>query len=357
MPGALRSYAVLGGALAFAAAAASPHVSAAETESAVPIVEAPPATFLKGNTHLHSRGSGDASASLSDIEQWYSAAGYDFVVVTDHNVVTDVSSARDLLVIPGVELTRNPGSCDPAPPLPDGKCRMHVNGLFVDPTRELGWERGHSASREAIYARQIAAISDLGGVAQLNHPTWHHGVSGSLLAALARRGMAFVEIANDGFATWNRGDGDYPSTEEIWDEALTAGATVWGIASDDAHHIEPHRGDYPPGGGFVMVRAERTTSAIRAAMLRGDFYSSTGVLLDELDVDDDRIAIAIAAASPGVHTIEWIGDGGTTLRIDRGRFGRYDFDDAPPGTTYVRATITDSAGNTAWLQPVRIGGL
>jgi hypothetical protein len=34
----------------------------------------------------------------------------------------------------------------------------------------------------------------------------------------------------------NQGDKRHPSTEALWDEVLTAGAMVYGVASDDAHH-------------------------------------------------------------------------------------------------------------------------
>ncbi len=37
------------------------------------------------------------------------------------------------------------------------------------------------------------------------------------------------------FATWNQGDADHPSTEQLWDDVLGRGLTLWGVASDDAH--------------------------------------------------------------------------------------------------------------------------
>jgi hypothetical protein len=349
------TFAILGG--AFGVAIGAFAVANAETVAGDD-ASAPPTTFLKGNTHLHSEASGDASASLDEIAEWYSGAGYDFVIVTDHNEVTVPDAAHDVLMIPGVELTRNPGRCEPAPPEPDGGCRLHVNGLFVSPERELAWHRQRSDARVDIYQGQIDAIQAVGGVAQLNHPTWHHGVTPELLADLAERGMAFVEIANAGFPEWNAGDGEHLSTEQLWDRALSAGATVWGVASDDAHHFDPDRwerdGAYPPGGGFVMVRAERDAASIRKAMLRGDFYSSSGVVLDRVDVTDDSITLRVAGESRGRHEIRWIGDGGVVLRTDRGREATFALDDAPENATYVRAVVSDDGGRNAWIQPVRL---
>ena len=34
---------------------------------------------------------------------------------------------------------------------------------------------------------------------------------------------------------WNAGDAKRPSMEALWDAVLTAGGTMWGVASDDAH--------------------------------------------------------------------------------------------------------------------------
>ena len=47
--------------------------------------------------------------------------------------------------------------------------------------------------------------------------------------------------------------------------ALGAGATLWGVASDDAHAYDGV-GRYPAGGAWVMVDAPRDADAIIAAL-------------------------------------------------------------------------------------------
>ena len=182
-------------------------------------------------------------------------------------------------------------------------------------------------------------------------------MDGALLTELGRRGAHFVEIANQALAEWNDGDLDHPSAESIWDQALSAGQTVFGIASDDAHHYDDAAGRrargwpiYPAGTGFVMVRAELSVSALRTAMARGDFYSSTGVYLADIRVTDSTLAIEVA--SPGPHEIAFIGTrdgvGGHVLSRQRGRQAEF----ALPEAGYVRAVITDENGQRAWVQPV-----
>ena len=299
---------------------------------------------------------------------WYVAHGYDFIVVTDHNRVTDYTGSGPLLVLRGIELTHNPGSCEPPPPEPDGKCRIHVNGIGVAATAAaeaagrppaLDWKNGSSPLRVDMYQAAFDKTRELGGISQVNHPTWHWGVDGALLAELSRRGAVLVEIANMGFKTWSAGDDKHPGAEAVWDDALGRGALIWGVASDDAHDYDDLADErqaagarvYPPGGGWVMVRAERTPEAIRAALERGDFYSSTGVTLERAEVLDGALDVAVAVASPGRHQITFVGQGGVVLdRLD-GRSAKFSLDRLTRG--YVRAVVTREDGARAWVQPVR----
>ena len=61
----------------------------------------------------------------------------------------------------------------------------------------------------------------------------------------------------------NLGGGDAPGMEEVWDQLLTAGRRVYGIAVDDAHYFK--RPWDPPraaaGAGWVVVRAPRLEAA------------------------------------------------------------------------------------------------
>ncbi len=79
----------------------------------------------------------------------------------------------------------------------------------------------------------------------------------------------------------------------MWDIANTIrlsslGADpLYGIASDDSHHY--HGGDVKPGRGWIMVRAASLSADdIVQAMRKGDFYSSSGISLEQLDRDQDK---------------------------------------------------------------------
>lgn len=315
--------------------------------------------WLKGNTHTHTGVSGDSQTDPDDVVRWYSEHGYDFVVFTDHNMVTTHPSSDQLLVLPGVELTHNPAHCQPPPPEPNGKCRIHVNALFVreHPTEKLVWQDDKVVDRVGKYQLAFDEARRLGGLIQVNHPNWHWGVNGELLTELARRGAVLVEIANQAFVTWNVGrPGKYPSTEEVWDQALTAGAHIWGVASDDAHNyydvpFQREHGygyGYPPGYGYVMVWARKQPEAIREAMEAGRFYASTGVQLERAEVDDGKLVVEVAPGGFAPYTIVFIGKGGAELaRHEAADSAAYPLVD----DGYVRAVVIDEYGQRAWVQP------
>jgi len=349
-----------GGALA-ARADAGPLVAS-------PASGAAPVGFLKGSTHVHTAYSGDSHTPIDDVVGWYVAHGYDFIVLTDHNRVTGYSGDAPLVVLRGIELTHNPARCDPPPPEPDGKCRIHVNGIDLTAAAAaaeaagrppaLEWKNGSSELRVDMYQAAFDKTRELGGLIQVNHPTWHWGVDGALLAELGRRGAILVEVANMGFPRWSAGDGKHASAEAVWDDALGRGALIWGVASDDAHDYDDLAAErqaagarvYPPGTGWVMVRAARSAEAIRAALERGDFYASTGVTLERAEVLDGALDVSVAAASTGRYDIRFIGPGGAVLDRVAGRSAKFSLHRLASG--YVRAVVTRDDGARAWVQPV-----
>ena len=353
-----------------------PEIQDAEVSSPLPIdaevVEAPPPqepeVWLKGSTHVHARPSGDSSEPIDSVMSWYEQRGYDFIALTDHNRVSEVDGGNThgqiavhlpdaqhkLIVLSGIELTHNPTGC-----LPIGdkskKCRIHVNALGVTarPGGKLEWAERHSHSRVDMYQAGFVAAKALGAaLVQINHPQWFWGMTGDVLAELAKRGAKLVEIANIQFTKWNLGDKDHPSTEQLWDDVLARGLTLWGVASDDAHdYSDPkshHRGKWPAGGGWIEVKARRDPQAIVDAIAAGHFYASTGVELARAEVAGDELVVEVAPAATGAYTIAWI-ENGKVVATDRGMTAHR----ALPASGYLRADVTRDDGTEAWVQPAR----
>ncbi len=327
--------------------------------------------WLKGSTHVHTLYSGDSRTPPSEVVKWYAEHGYDFIVITDHNRVTDDVSADlsggKMVVLRGTELTNNPPVCEPAPLEPKGRCRIHVNALFVsqhpanrpmERPEKIEWRERKSIKRVDLYQAALGKTAELGGLAQLNHPSWHWGVDSALAIELAARGLRFIEIANVAFSKWNGGGGTHVGTEALWDAMLTAGHRVWGVASDDAHHyrdrdieavVKRGRALYPPGGGFSMIRADRNPASIRAAMDAGDFYASTGLLFKRHEVRGNQLVVEIDDPRANAK-IELIGSGGRLLESADGSTARFDL--SGRGSNYVRVRAQAPGGASAWAQPI-----
>lgn len=328
-----------------------PRPAAAAPGVAPGVAEAP---WLKVQLHMHTANSGDSETPVAEALRWYAGRGFDAVVVTDHNFVTAPAAEGAMLAAAGIELTQNLEACEPAPE-PGLQCLLHVNALLVDPGRagRFVFPAATSVRRVDLFGRAIRAAEELGGVAMLNHPNFHYAADAGLLAELAGSGLVLFELANAAIDSNNEGDAAHPSTEALWDAALGRGARLFAVATDDSHHYfdaaaVTARGEtaYTGDRGFVMVQAAKEPAAIRAALRRGDFYASTGVVLRSLRRADG--ALEVEAQGPG--TIEFIGAGGAVLRRVEGTRGRIAL--AEVAGPYVRARVRGPGGATAWTQPL-----
>ncbi len=117
----------------------------------------------------------------------------------------------------------------------------------------------------------------------INHPNFAWSVGANDLAAVQK--AHFVEVFNGHPFTASRGDLDKRPVTRLWDMANAERILernwqpLFGVASDDAH-VESGAREASPGRGWIYVRARSLQPAeLLAAMQRGDFYASTGVRL------------------------------------------------------------------------------
>jgi histidinol phosphatase-like PHP family hydrolase len=319
----------------------------------------PPMQFIKGQTHLHTNNSGDSQTPPKEVAEWYAKRGYDFIVFTDHNVVTAPLKDAPLLTFAGTELTQNSRDCLP-PPLPGEGCFLHMNALFIDaPPSELPWPVANSKERLEIYQRALITTQRMGAIAQLNHPNFYYGADAKIIAEMGRRGVLLLEIANQSFDINNEGDATHPNTEALWDEVLTAGVKMFAVATDDAHHyndakaLEARGEEFFIGDlGFIMVHASRDPKEIKAAITRGDFYSSNGVFVERYENTKEAIEVVVTAKPERRYTVLLIGEGGKIIAKQEGSSARFELSKIKGA--YVRVRVDDDTGKHAWLQPVWI---
>ena len=164
--------------------------------------------------------------------------------------------------------------------------------------------------------------------------------------------LPLIEVYNGHPTVNNRGGGGFESLEQMWDTLLTARRKVYGIAVDDAHHYKQFdKSKSNPGRGWVAVRAASLSrTEILAAIAAGDFYSSTGVELEELTLSAKGIRLKVRQTDTFKYTTEFIGAGGKVLAKVSGLDAHYDL---KKSDQYVRAIVHASNGDDAWVQPVR----
>jgi hypothetical protein len=309
------------------------------------------AEWYRGSTHIHTANSvGDSTPE--EVVKWYREHGYNFVFVTDHQMITDVAPLNakfgvpgQFLVMPGEEVSANFSG-------PAGKIYVHVNAL--NPRQPIVPVNGGSA-RDTLQ-QNLDAIHAAAGLAQINHPNFMWQLNAADIAAV--KGARLLEIMNMQPVVNSFGAGaDAPSVEEMWDRVLSRGVILWGVASDDASEFktrEPNSLEGQPGRGWIVVRAEHLTSRkIMQAIDKGDFYASTGIRLKDYKVEGRQITIEMPDADRYLtkYRTRFLGKDGVVLHETTAASAVY----AIKGNEgYVRADISDSNGKMAWTQPVVI---
>ena len=310
----------------------------------------PEVHWYKGNTHTHTLNS-DGDSTPDDVVRWYRQHGYDFLFVTDHDVVTNVDPLNSLfggdsqfLVIRGEEVTSNFNSPE---------LHVHVNAL--NPNRKIQAQKGIDP-RDTLQ-KDLDVIRATGGLAQINHPNFFWQLTAEDIAAV--KGARLLEIANMHPVVNTLGAGlDAPSAEQIWDQALSRGAVLWGVASDDTHELKEGSlmgtagAGAGPGKGWIVVRAEHlTTAEIMKAIDKGVFYASTGVELEDYAVTSKQITIKLKPHDrfKTKYRVQFFGKNERVLQEETATSSTYSI---KGDEGHVRVRVTDSNGKMAWTQPV-----
>jgi hypothetical protein len=293
------------------------------------------AAWLRGNLHTHTIES-DGDSSPVAVARWYAEHGYDFLVITDHDMITRIGpkGVGELVLIAGEEVT------DHLPQQP-----LHVNAIGL--TKVV--QPQHGKTTVEVLQRNIDAVRAAGGLTLINHPNFGWAIRAEDLLQIDR--ATFLEIASGHPFVNSEGP---PSAESMWDRMLTAGKRIYGVAVDDVHHLlRPWDVDIaPPGKAWVVVRAaKRDAKSILSALAAGDFYASTGVELADIVATSKSITVRVTPKNQARYRFQFIGSGGRVLQESGGALATYKI---RGNEGYVRAKVIDSNGKSAWTQPVML---
>ncbi len=391
--------------------------------------------WWRGNLHTHSLWS-DGDDYPEMIADWYKSQGYHFLAFSDHDILQEgqrwlplqggvsfagsvtlrgggevlnqylqrfgpqwveqrringqhevrlkpLSEFRTLfeepgrfLLLPGIEVSHREVVA------PDGTktpATVHLNVINI---RDVDPRPSGQTVLELLQRTVDAALAQRERTGQamfphVNHPNFRWGLTPDDLMRV--RGLRFFEVYNGHPQVNNEGDADHPSTERLWDLALTHRLTdlglgiLYGIATDDSHHYhEQGIGRSNSGRGWVMVRSSHLTPEFLVrAMEAGDFYGSSGVTLTDVRRPAGRLEIEIAGEPGVLYETRFIGTRLRTpgqveaaeLGVELARSAELRSSYAlRPDDLYVRAVITASRHHPngsianewerAWTQPV-----
>ena len=306
-----------------------PAIVSAQEESAT--------RYYKGNTHTHSLWS-DGNDFPEMITSWYKDNGYDFMALSDHNVLAEgekwmtvdaikkrqralgrdaLSKYRERYGDDWVETRERKEATEiRLKPLEEYRTDLEADGKFLilqaeEISNAAGGKPIHinalnletvipaikepdAESLQDVIRRTAVAVAEQEKatgrpiLAHLNHPNFQWAITAEDLARVPE--MNFFEIYNGHPGINHLGDETRPSDETIWDIANTIRIAeldcppLFGVATDDSHTY--HGGDVSPGRGWIMVRAASLDANLLVeAMKAGDFYSSSGVTLKSLSWD------------------------------------------------------------------------
>jgi hypothetical protein len=273
------------------------------------------------------------------VAEWYKANGYQFVVISDHDKVTDVStlnkkySSEKFIVIPGEEV-----SMAGNPQVPHHANAIGAVKLIESP------ERGPHGGRNARLL--VDCIRRTGAIPMINHPACGGWGYRELLWI---RGPYLLEIANMSDPGINVG------VEEAWDMLLSYGQRVYATATDDMHRLESPESKQGPGRGWVVCRVKALTQKdILDALRNGNFYASTGVELEDYSFDGKKFEVKVKPIQGCTCKIQFIGKWGKILQETEGTSAVYEVSGEHEPNSYVRCRVI-CGGKTAWTQAFRIG--
>lgn len=289
--------------------------------------------WYKGNLHTHTNLS-DGKLSPEETKAYYSAAGYDFIALTDHWKFGE-GSEKDpsgLLVLSGAEYNFN------GEDVLAGVFHVVGVGMTSDPLEKIG--------RDSEVQNTINEILARGGAAIYAHPAWSLNTWDMLMKF---ENITATEIYNSVSGTPSN---CRPYSGDIVDQLAARGRILNLVAVDDTHF---YTGEETLSYIMVNLGNKQLNSAnIIAAIHAGDYYATQGprfsVRLEgdgleyvvECEESDDIDRVTFFTNRPWENMRSVMRADGKPVTSARFPINEKD--------TFIRAEIYASNGKTGWSQ-------
>lgn len=298
-----------------------------------------PSRFWRGNLHTHSTLS-DGAREPDQVIEAYKAAGYDFMMLSDHFLERFSWPIADTRKLRSNSFTTLIGAELHAPITQVGELwHIVAAGLPLDFAPAEDSETGAGLARRA---------ADSGAFVGIAHPAWSQL---TIEDGRAIEAAHAVEIYNHSCAVeCDRGDGWY-----LMDQLLNDGRRLTAFATDDAHFTS---GEHDAFGGWVEVRAESLEpETLLAALKAGHYYSTQGPRIHELAISGDELTVVcspvdtVAVMGGTSRAASQIGHAITHATIDLGQLVRSWLPEQAR-SPWLRVALIDSGGRRAWTNPI-----
>jgi len=282
--------------------------------------------WLRGNLHIHTHKS-DGKMPFDDAVRLYEEAGYDFIAVTDHWVLSECgTTSGGMLLLSGCEYNIGKNVLEGI---------FHIVGVGME--REPAIER---RNRGLTAQMLIDGICDAGGLAILAHPAWSLNRPDQ---AIGLRGLSGVEIYN---STSDFPHNCRPYSGLFVDQLAAQGMLLPCMAADDVHE---YRDDLHKS--WIMVHAkEKTHEAVMQAIAQGDFYATQGPEV-HLSIED---GVAVVRCSPASRVVFYSDSPWSDERVTMGEELTRAQCTIMEKEHFIRAEVIDSQGRVAYTSPVKV---
>lgn len=291
--------------------------------------------WYKENLHCHTTNS-DGKLTPEETVAQYKSKGWSFLALTDHQYYSHLAQlgSDDFLILPGVELSTIK---------PDPVRIYHILGIGKEPCGENnGFINGEiipTPDWEDICTAQgyIDKILKSNNLAVFCHPNWSRL---ELSDFIDLTGYFALEIFNYGCAI----ESHTGLSIDYWDSLLRRGHRIWGVATDDAHHLLEDR-----CGGWISINSPSLSQRdVITSITEGNFYASSGPEIFEFYVSGNKVHVSCSPVS-AIHfvTYEYMGYSKISNNLIT------EAEHKLLGTEkYVRVECVDVHGNTAWSNPI-----
>ncbi len=283
--------------------------------------------WYKGNLHAHTTLS-DGQCTPDEVAKLYKDAGYHFLALTDHNILSDTCVKDGMLMLRGVELGENYMS--------PRRVAYHFVGIGGDDgTADYDYSKSEKNPQ-----KMLDHLKNHGAYTILCHPDWSLMTTADIMAL---NGYDAVEVMNTISDPYARGDSSH-----IIDTVMTSGRIDKMVASDDAHF---YTGDHCSASVWVNTD-ELSEESILSALRNGQFYASEGPRFQSIEVENGFIRVR---TSP-VSLIRFMSDSfyveGRRCIIDTcASCAVYEI---KRSDTFVRIEAVDKSGRRAWSQYIDV---